>query len=95
MGDETCPSNKTFCIVLIAIVFSWILIGLWTTAIKNILYRGLGLSESSWLDTLIVVIVSTGAFLYYVDCVEEKALIRTKMTGILVSPVDVSLSLSD
>ena len=89
---DTCPNNKTFSVFLVAIIFGWVLIHLWTTAIDNILYRGLGLSQSSWLHTLAVAVVGTLLFLLYVGCVEEKGAIRTKMTGVLV---DASLSIAE
>lgn len=95
MEKDTCPNNKAFTIILVAIIFGWILINLWTVALDNILYRACGLSKNSWLHTLLVAIIATCIFLIYVSCVEEKGTIRTKMTGVLISPTDPSLSLTD
>ena len=92
---DTCPSDKTFCVILVAIIFGWVLVHLWSIAIKNVLYRGFGVSKSSWLQTLIVAVVGTLMFLLYVHCVEEKGAIQSKMTGVLVPLVDMSISLTD
>jgi ABC-type transport system involved in Fe-S cluster assembly fused permease/ATPase subunit len=94
-NTNECPTNKVFVKILIAIIFGWILINLWTTVVETIAYKSLGLSKNSWLHTLLVAVVVTILFLIYVHCVEEKATIRTKMTGALLSTADTALSMTD
>lgn len=80
-------SNISFMKILGAIIISWILINLWTMAIKVFFYEYIGLSKTSVMHTLAVALGGTVAFIIYVNCIgEERCCIQSKMTGIVITP---------
>ena len=80
MGD-----SKSFCFILMAIILGWLVVHNWKHSLDTFLYAGLGIDEQNWIHALIVAIVGTGIFILFIHSVSEKALIMTRMTGLIVS----------
>ncbi len=84
-------SNSIFLLILFAVIVSWILVQLWTTAIEAFFYGYAGMSERSAWHTFLVAAFFTIVFVFFVACTGETGeTIKSNLTGItLTSPTVV------
>jgi hypothetical protein len=84
-------STSFFIIILIAVIISWILVQLWTTAIETFFYSYLGFSKNSALVTFLVALLFTLIFiLYAVSSGEASETIKENLTGVTLSSPSVT-----
>lgn len=82
-------SNTFFLIMLVAVLISWILVQLWTTAIETFFYNYMNLSrQSAWVAFLIAAFF-TIMFILLASCTEISETLRENLTQVSLSPPQV------
>lgn len=93
MSDEKSKvviSNSFFIVILVAVIISWILVQLWTTAIEVFCYDYMGLSRKSAFAAFLIAAFFTIIFIIYATGTETGETIKENLVQVSVSTPNVA-----